>query len=56
MTATHRMALTVDTVDSGGHTYAMTQIPFQHDDTWLPVLLVRIFAYQIRKIRALSAA
>jgi hypothetical protein len=34
----------------------MTQIPLRHDDTWLPVLLVRVMAYQIRKLRALSAA
>jgi hypothetical protein len=50
------MAPVVDTVDSRGHTYAMTQIPLQYDETPLPVLLVRIFAYQIRKVRALRAA
>lgn len=50
------MALAVDTVDSGGHTCAMTQIQSRPDNTWLPILLIRIYAYQIRKLRALSAA
>jgi hypothetical protein len=50
------MALIVDTVDSGGHTYAMTQIPLQYDDTPLLVLVFRIWRYQFSKIRALRAA
>jgi hypothetical protein len=49
------MALVVDTVDSQGHTCAMTQIQSRPDNTWLPILLVRIYAYQIRKLLALSA-
>jgi hypothetical protein len=50
------MAPVVDTVDSRGHTYAMTQIPLQYDETPLPILLFRIWRYQVSKLRALRAA
>jgi len=41
----------------GCHTFPMTQIPLRTEkDPWLPILLIRIYAYQIRKLRALGPA